>query len=494
MTKLKKGARALVATAMAAFLAIALAACVSQAAPEEPEAVSAVSGASAEGDEWDGSAAGSGWSVELKGIRTDTLWQSHYDDAKKHASHYVTLKADRRGVVSEYKGMPLWLVIAMIDGKDAKHRYLFDRELWEQGYDVTLVAKDGYSATFNTKELAWDALIVADEEDGKPIAPMTVGASPRNLWVRDLARVETSLAPSALAQAAANFRLELDINGAEASFSLAELEKLPFYIEARGAYTTSAGTRYEGVYGGVKLLDLLKSYAELGPTDSVTFIAMDGYEMSYSGKTVLDKADGDWLLGFKLDGEYMEKDPGYIRTIKVGKGVPNIEGHSSVRMVKKIRVKQKDYVDFNLKVTGKMNWDLDRSTIQSCVSCHTKTVTFERKGVTASYTGFPLWFLMGYVDDPQHAPHRQDKSILPYDDKAALSGYQITLKATDGFSVVADSQSVHRNNDLIIAMYKDGERLPDDEAPLILVWDKDAKRLPEGIKNIKQLVSVEAKF
>ncbi len=491
LQKLRK--TALIALLIA--LSLAFVACVSDASPaqaeEDAEAVSAVSAASEAGE---AQAAGTGWSIGLKGIREDTLWQSFFEDAKKHASHYADTTVESKGVKLNYKGMPLWLAVAMIDGPDAEHAYRFDQELWAAGYDITLIAKDGYSATFNTKDLAPDALLIADSENGKAIAPMTVGASPKNLWVRDLARIETSLAPSALEKAAASFRLELDINGAAASFSLKELESLNIYTEARGAYTTSAGTRYEGVYGGVKLLDLLNSYAELAANDSITFVAMDGYEMSYPGKLVMDNKDGDWLLAFKLDGEYLEKDPGYIRTIKVGPGTPNIEGHLSVRMVKKIVVKQKDFVDFSLSVKGKASIELDRGTIQSCVSCHTKTVTFERKGVVAEYTGFPLWLLMGYVDDPKYMPHKQDASILPYDDQAALAGYTIELKAADGFSISVDSQSIHRNNDIIIALYKAGEKLPADEAPLVLVWDRNTAKLPPNLKNIKQIASVEARF
>ncbi|HAE21170.1 MAG TPA: hypothetical protein DCG47_02450 [Spirochaetaceae bacterium] len=494
LQKLRK--TALIALLIA--LSLAFAACVSDASPaqaeEDAEAVSAVSAVSAASEAGEAQAAGTGWSIGLKGIREDALWESVFEDSKKHASHYREVTVESKGVKLSYQGMPLWLAVAMIDGPDAKHAYRFDKELWEAGYDLTLIAKDGYSATFNTKDVAPDALLIADSENGKAIAPMTVGNAPKNLWVRDLVRIDTTLAPSALEKAAASFRLELDINGAAASFSLKELESLAIYKEARGAYTTSAGTRYEGVYGGVKLLDLLKSYADLAANDSITFVAMDGYEMSYPGKQLMDNKDGDWLLAFKLDGEYLEKDPGYVRTIKVGPGTPNIEGHLSVRMVKKIVVKQKDFVDFSLSVKGKASLDLDRGTIQSCVSCHTRTVTFERKDIVAEYTGFPLWLLMGYVDDPEYMPHRQDKSILPYDDKAALAGYSIELKAADGFSISVDSRSIHRNNDIIIAMYKAGEKLPADEAPLVLVWDRKAARLPENLKNIKQIASVEARF
>lgn len=433
------------------------------------------------------------WSVSLKGIREDTLTAAYYEEAKVHASHYVKKTVDKKGVAVTYEGMPLRLVIAMVDGPDAEHRYLFDEALWKAGYDVTLIARDGYSATFNTKDLAPDALIIADREDGKPIAPMTVGDAAKSLWVKDLVRIETSLAPSALAAAAAEFSLELSVNGAEASYTLAELETLPFYVEDKGAYTTSAGTRYEGIYGGVRLLDLLSTYAELGDDDSVTFVAMDGYEMSYPGRQVMDRTDGDWILAFRLDGEWLPKDPGYVRTIKVGPGTPNIDGHLSVKMVKKIVVKQKDFVDFSIGLTGRMSWTLDRSTIQSCVSCHTQTVTFERKGVTAEYTGFPLWMLLGYIDDPTYAPHKQDKAVKPYDDAAAAAGYAIDVKASDGFTVTLDSRAITRNDGIILALYKAGEKLPEGEGPLVLVWDR-AATVPEGIKNVKMIASIGARF
>lgn len=438
--------------------------------------------------------AGSGWYIELKGIREDRLWQSDYEAARQHGSHYVSKTGDKKGVPAQYRGLPLRMAIAMIDGNDATHAWMFDRELWAAGYDITLIAADGYSATFSTLDIEPDALIIADSEDGVAIAPMIVGDSPKNLWVKNLSSIETSLAPSMLAKAAADFMLDLDINGTTASFSLAELETLDFYMEASGAYTTSAGTRYEGVYGGIRLLDLLKVYTEVAADDKITFVAMDSYEMSYPGSRILDNTDGDWLLAFKLDGEYLPKDPGYIRTIKVGPQTPNIEGHLSVRMVKKIVLKQKEYVEFSLKLSGRKDWVLDRGTIQSCVSCHRQTVSFEQKGTVNEYTGFALWLLMGYVDHPQHAPHHQDKSIEAYDEQAALTGYSIDITAADGFMITLDSREVNRNNDIIIAMYKNGEKLPDNEAPLTLVWDRNAALVPAGAKSVRMIEAVGARF
>jgi hypothetical protein len=433
-----------------------------------------------------------GWSIALSGLRSDSLEPGLYMKLLSDSRLAVEGKAERKGVAFTYRGIPLRYVLAMVDGADASLPYAFDEALWKRGYDVSLVASDGYTATFSTKDIAPDALVLAAYEDGKPVAPMIVGDSPKNLWVRSLAAIETSLAPSPEAAAADAFALDLDVNGSASSHSLKELEASELWLEEKGSYTTSAGTRYSGVYGGARLRNLIERYAILRPEDSVTFVAMDGYEMTYPGSRILDESDGAWILAWKLDGEYLPKDPGYVRTVKVGPSDPNIDGHLSVRMVKRIVVKQSDFKDFSVRLEGRMGWTLDRATLQSCVSCHKRTVNFERKGQSASYTGFPAYLALGYVDDPKYAPHKQDKSLPAYDSELAKTGYKVDFLASDGFSLALDSKELDRNEDVIIAMYKNDANLGEDEFPLVLVWDKDAKLVPAGIKNVKKLASIKA--
>ena len=421
------------------------------------------------------------WVIKLEGVREGEIGSNYF--ASLLEKYGVEKTVEKKGAKFSYRGLPLKYLLAIIDGADATDPYTFDSALWAKGYDVTLVAKDGYSATFNTKDLAPEALLVATQENGQAVAPMTVGDSPKNLWTRDLASIETSLAPLPAASEAASFSLDLDINGVKASFTLADLEKSDLFLEDKGSYTTSAGTHYSGLYGGIKLRALIERYAKLSADDSVNFTAMDGYEMSYPGSLVLDEKDGTWLLAFRLDGDYLTKDPGFIRTIKVGPNDPNIDGHLSVRMVKKITVKQKDFKDFSVALEGKMWWNLDRSTIQSCVSCHKKTVTFEKKGQVDTYTGFPAWLALAYIDDPSYAPHKQDKSLAVYDAALAKKGYKVDFVAKDGFTVSVDAKDLDHNDDVIIAMYKNDANLPDNEFPLILVWDRNAKFVPAGIKN-----------
>ena len=456
---------------------------VPAAATSAPEATSAAS------------AAEEGWNIELAGFRKDSLSQSYYQKIKASAKDYVKKTVDKKGVAMSYSGVPLRAIIAMIDGADSAHPYSFDAELWTKGYEVTLTASDGYSATFSTKDVAPDALILADTESGTPLArPMTVGDTAKGLWVKDLVSITTSLAASKAVSEAASFALELDINGVKASFTLTELEKDPAYMENKGSFTTSAGTRYSNLYGGVGLRAILGRFMSLSAEDSITFIATDGYEMTYSGKQVLDEADGTWILAFRMDGDWLPKDPGYIRTVKIGPNDPNIDGHNSVKMIRRIVVKQKDYKDFAIAYSGKFNGTMDRSTVQSCVSCHTKEVSFERKGISGQYVGFPLQLLLGYADDPTYQPHKQDASIQAYDAAAAKAGYKVEVVAVDGYKITLDSRDLDANNEVILAMYKDGSGLDPSEFPLVLVWDKNIARLPEGIKNVKQIQSINLVF
>ena len=433
------------------------------------------------------------WSIALLGVREDVLESDRFEEAKAHGSHYVQMQLERKGQTKTYSGMPLYLIAAVVDGSDSSHPYVVDRSRWSAGYDITISAADGYSATFNTGEVEAEALILADNIDGQPVAPMMVGAVPGNLWVKDV--VEIELAFGASAQAEAEFELILDINDKVSRFTLAELEDSSFYVEQPGRYTTSAGSTYGGAWGGVRMADFLGQFFNLKPETSLTMSAMDGYEMTYSGAEVLDADEGVWVLAFKLDGEYLPMDPGYIRTIKVGPKNPNIPGHSSVRMLEKIVVKEQGYRDFAITVSGKMDWILDRQTIQSGVSCHKRVVDFERKGSAAQYTGIPLYLVLAYADDPQYAPHHQtDKSILSYRKETAQAGYTVELEAADGYVVSMDSREVDGNEDLILGMYKNGDELPDDEFPLILVWDKNAETVPDGVKPIRQITAIRLVF
>lgn len=426
------------------------------------------------------------WKIELSGVRSDSVSAQGFDEAKEHSSHYRE--------IDNYMAMPFWYLVAMVDGEDSRHPWLFDEEAWQAGYDITLTASDGYAVTFSTKDVAADALYLADQVNGEMVKPRIVGDVSGKLQIKDLIKVELALGETAVQK---SFELEVEVNGEITAFTREELEATPYYIEGSGSYTTSAGTTNTHEYGGIKFADFLRSYVDLSGDTTVKVVAMDGYTMSYSGKDLMDESDGTWILAFKSDGEYLPLDPGYVRSVKVGPSQPNIAGHSSARMIKKVVVSAEEYKEYELLIRGRMENLLDRQTIQSGVSCHEKTVAYydSKSEQVENYTGIPLWMLLAFGDDAEHAPHRQtDKEILSYKQDVAQSGYAVKIVASDGYSITLDSRQLDKNDEVIIATQKEGETLPEREWPMILVWDQDADPVPDGIKAVRNITEIHLLF
>jgi len=433
-----------------------------------------------------------GWPISLQGAREDTVSESYFDSMKEHLTHYIEIGITEKSGFNRYHGMPLWLLIAMVDGNDSAHPYKFDLDRWEAGYEVTLVSSDGYSVTFDTTEMPVGQLYLADRKNGEKIAPSVVGNVSTKYMVKDLVAIEVMI-PDLMAQQESPYAYELEfsIAGTQYRYSLEELKNSEFYIEKPGQYTTSAGTVYASVYGGIPVYDFLKKIANVTTEDTLKVIALDGYEMTYSMTDMADTSDGVWIFAFIKDGEPMPEDPGPVRTVKVGDHNPNIDGHLSAKLVKRVELAGKPFKAYTLSLKGQMDFDLDRQTIESGVSCHKKTVTYKSKSGTAEYTGIPLWRLLAYSDDPSLAPHKQDSSIISYNRDLAKSGYSVKITALDGYAITLRSEELDMNDDVIIATLKNGEELPEGEWPMILVWQFDSDRIPANIKGVKQVSSIE---
>ncbi len=413
--------------------------------------------------------AGSGWMVELTGVRSDELWESDLEAWLNEG--YVELPLEKKGETHLYGGILFSEVVAMVDDPDGSMPFTFQEDLWKEGYDITLTAADGYSATFFTADVDPETMMLAVSMDGQPIPLQVAGDFSSKLWIQDLASVELSLAPVALEEN--SFTLELAINGVERAYTLKEMEQMDIYVEDKGTYTNSYGNSFTNVWAGVKLVPLLEQFMVLEPDSSLKIVAMDGYEMTFGGEMLLDQADGDWILAFKENGEYMPEDPGYIRLVKVGPKNPEISGHSSARMVKRIVTEGVPFKDFSLTLTQRdLTEVFDRQTMQSGVTTHkTRVSYYDRKSDSdIPYMGMPLWRV---IERP--------------------TGYKaVELIAADGFTITLDNAEVEGNDDVIVAMFtgEDDQLLSDDEWPLRLVWDKDAALVPEGIKSIKNLVEI----
>lgn len=414
---------------------------------------------------------GKGWKITLTGVRNDEIWQSDFESWKDKPGYLVEMELEKKGEKNIYEGILLREIIAMIDDPSGGMPYQFQEDLWKEGYEITLSAADGFSSSFSTKDVSANGIILVNSIDGKSVPPQIAGNISGKAWVRNLAEIEISLAPVDLISN--TFEFLLNINGNEKSYTIGEMEKMSIYIEDKGSFTNSYGNTTEGTYGGVKLIPLLSEFMKVVPESAIRIIAMDGYEMSYGGEMLLDQKDGEWILAFKENGEYMPEDPGYIRLVKVGPDVPNITGHVSARMIKQIVSEGEPFKNFELSIVEKnMTEVFDRQTLQSGVVTNKNRVVFyDRKSDTdIPYMGISMWRLL-----------------------ERLKGYSaVKIEAADGYSITLKNSQLEGNDGVILAMYtSDKDRLLDDnEWPLRLVWDKNAAVVPEGIKAVRNVVSV----
>lgn len=410
---------------------------------------------------------GTGWKIELEGVRNDELWESDITIWVKHAPDLIQKqKFERKGKTDEYSLIPLDKILAAVDDADGSTPYRFQQKLWNDGYEVTLTASDGFSAGFLSSDYPINQLFVAIEKNGKAIKPMLIGKLPSQYWIKDLAAINLGLAPVNLASN--EFTLEMNLGNERRGYTLKELKNHPYYIEDKGRYTNSHGNTFEHIWGGVKLIDLINDSLKLSDGQTIRIASTDGYEMDYSAEQLLDQNDGVWILAFMEDGEYMPEDPGYIRLVKVGPQNPDITGHISAKMIKSVNIKENEFIDFSITLETPDGIEkMDRQTFQSGVSTHKTQVNYydRKNSQIIQYMGFPLYELF---------------SRYTYS--------TVTLTAEDGFAVTLKAEEIIGNKDVIIAMYYgDGSELSDREKPLVLSWDIDASLIPDGIKAIRNI-------
>ncbi|HPE68204.1 MAG TPA: hypothetical protein PLF96_02655 [Thermotogota bacterium] len=429
------------------------------------------------------------WSLSLSGAVDARIDPSVLQEWKERGVHLEERVFARKSTERRYDVLPLWMLVAMVDDLHDEHPFSFAQQLWEDGYLLTLTAQDGYAVSFSTTEMSTQALFVAFSEEGEPTWPKVVGEVSGKFWVSHLQEIDAQV-PRAQEDAPS---FTLAFSGPSGSFSrtLEQLRESEFFVEGPGSYTTSAGTRYTNHYAGVDMGALLVQQMGMTASDTVEIIALDGYEMSYSAEEILDQSSGTWILAFERDGMPLPQDPGPVRTVRIGEATPNVDGHNSLKMVKRVQVIPVAYRPFQLQLSGLMQTTLDRDQLQSGISCHRQRVVYQSKENSDTYTGIAVWRLLAFVDDPAYAPHRQDEAILSYNQELAAKGYSVIFHAVDGYQITLSSLELDRNDAVLVANAKNGSDLESGEWPLVLVFDSSAERLPEGIKKVKQLAHIE---
>ena len=138
------------------------------------------------------------WELSLFGL-TDAV-MTEWDmvalfncDEGLHVSYYNYTEDT---VDHSYAGIPLWVLIGMVDGADDGH-WLFNDSLAALGYSVKISAADGYNKTFDIADIAYnDSLILALTFDGEYLTddyyPLTLTGEdlPSFMKVKGVVRID----------------------------------------------------------------------------------------------------------------------------------------------------------------------------------------------------------------------------------------------------------------------------------------------------------------
>ncbi len=280
--------------------------------------------------------------------------------------------------------------------------------------------------------------------------------------------------------------LELVKNDTTESLTFEELQALPTTEGLAGIMSSTGAITIPVSHKGVELATLLEQIGGLTDEYSVEVVAVDGYSITFSANQILngefityDAATGDEItplsplkviLAYEREGEVMDStQDGQLRLVIVSDSpLQIVDGHWSVKWVAKLILKEA-LADWTVDFVGAIDEPMNRATFETGAAdnCHQATWTDDKNQV---WTGIPLWYLLGRVDDDnKHGDNA-------YREDLALTGYTVDVVAADGYTVTLDSALTNRNNNIIVAYLVNGNPLTTDDFPLRLVGSDLTKK------------------
>jgi DMSO/TMAO reductase YedYZ molybdopterin-dependent catalytic subunit/F0F1-type ATP synthase assembly protein I len=138
------------------------------------------------------------WELTLAGLTTATFTEWDFVslfncDEGLHVSYY---NYTDDSVEHSYAGIPLWVLVGLVDGADSSH-WLFNDTLAASGYGVKVTGSDGYNKTLLIGDVAYnDSLILALTFDGEYLTgdsypvKLTGEGLPGSLNIKSVARID----------------------------------------------------------------------------------------------------------------------------------------------------------------------------------------------------------------------------------------------------------------------------------------------------------------
>ncbi len=104
------------------------------------------------------------WTLELKGLGSLTMDEQSFEKAVSSDNNKTIIQDGE----DTYSGLPLWILVGAVD--DEEGDWTLNEDLVSQGYEVKVIAEDGYSYSFDISQVAHnDTIIVASKLNGEPL-------------------------------------------------------------------------------------------------------------------------------------------------------------------------------------------------------------------------------------------------------------------------------------------------------------------------------------
>jgi DMSO/TMAO reductase YedYZ molybdopterin-dependent catalytic subunit len=426
------------------------------------------------------------WTLQLSGATDASVTKTYFEEglACPGSGHYVEWTDSDNNT---WGGVPLWLLVGMVDDDPdvGPYHFNFNDNLASQNYEVNVIAGDGWSATLDSATIARnDGYIVANTLNGEPLPLETDSGKP--CWplylkgsevfggqqVGNIVRIELSGLP----EPPAGWTLEM----------VGEVGDIITQTEFEAGLACPDSNHYVewtdidgNVWSGVPLWVLLGAVDDIETGSHWTFndgvaaagytinvIAGDGYTRTFD---IVDVArSSDYIIADKINGLPLDVDSWPLRL--VGDGVTRSDGSlggSAVGNIVKIEIPElqtppADPGSWNLALNGKITDVISQAEFEAALACPDASHYVEWTDIDGNiWSGMPLWFLTGWVDDRQ--PH-------DYNVNQAMAGYTVLVKAGDGYTKDFASADIAWSNDYIVANQLNGVPL-DDSWPLRLVGD-----------------------
>ena len=484
------------------------------------------------------------YSLTLKGRISDVITQPELEE---WIAHHQSTYTD--GTSNVYTGIPLWRLMGWVDDRIPHGSNGFNDSAASAGYKVIVKAGDGYSKEFTSAAIGKnDNYILANVMNGAALpttgshppwplrlvgSSATGGNSVGNVVEIELTEFQTptTAAPLHIIKYAADgvtIVNETTVTREWMEQNLAVVGDGTTLYKYEGLTlvptnlwdpeeTYPGGYKISNAVKGSRVMDLCNLVGGMGSGTDIKFIASDGYEttLPYSSiytNPAVQARQGDAILAWYADGQYV---PGYQDGMRLffmpddhvygqwdmheslpsaywhyntqnGVNYPSCAG-TSAKLVTTVKIYSSPASDWNLMLDGRdiggLNSTIGKVYFEQALACqfgsnHEVNYTDSSSRV---WSGMPLWFLCGFVDDAdQHSSNS-------YNETKAQAGYNVTITATDGYSVTVNSRNTIRSNNYIIANSLNGTLLPEtgDSWPLRLVGQNVT-----GGKVVKKVASI----